>query len=62
MMYEASQAFKIFAQSAEATIKGLCANYGHELCASVVNAYMQKSFFLEMLQENWTKINCKTEI
>lgn len=35
MMYEAKRAFKIFAQSAEAAIKGLCANYESEICATV---------------------------
>lgn len=33
MMYEAKRAFKIFSQSAEAAIKGLCASYGNEICS-----------------------------
>lgn len=33
------RAFKIFTQSAEATIKGLCASYESEIFATVVGVY-----------------------
>lgn len=44
MMYGARRAFKIFTQSAEAAIKGLCANYGDEICASVAVGYAKYRF------------------
>lgn len=42
------EAFKIFAQSAEAAIKGLCADYGHEICARVSQMLMLNIVFLEL--------------
>lgn len=58
MMYEARRAFKIFAQSAEAAIKGLCANYGHEICASVAVGYAKYLFPGTKSDKEWTRINC----
>jgi hypothetical protein len=47
MMYGGQgERFKTFAQSAEATIKGLCANYARELCGECL---CKAETFLELL-------------